>query len=77
MNSQKSTPDIQELIEKICIQGCTITRQYIENLINFEKVNTKPLPKLLNETSNAQQKEILDELINIMAVYDNKDCDEN
>jgi len=77
MNSQKSTPDIQELVEKICIQGCTITRQYIENLINFEKDNTQSLPTLLNETNHAQQKEILDELINIMAVYDNKDCDEN
>jgi len=77
MNSQNPEHDTQDLIERICTQGCTTTRQYIEQLINHEKKLSTSLPDLLKQTSKIQQKEILDELITIMAVYDNKDCDQN
>ncbi len=77
MNNQTPATDTHELVERICEQGCTTVRQHIEKLINAEKNNSVSLPKLLAQTSKIQRKNILDELIAIMAVYDNKDCDEN
>ena len=78
MNSQKHDDEIPVLIEKICQQGCTVVRQHIETLINLEQQDlSKPLPTLLQKTNKSQQKEILNELLTIMAVYDNSDCDEN
>ena len=77
MTANQVPDDTQELIERICEQGCTVVRQHIEALINIEKNHSIKLPKLLQTTNHTQQKKILDELITIMAVYDNKDCDEN
>lgn len=77
MKSQNTEMTAHDLVERICEQGCTVVRQHIETLINAEKNNAIDLPKLLTQTNKVQQKQILDELISVMAVYDNKDCDEN
>ena len=75
MNSPKPIHDAAELIEFICQQGCTVVRKHIEILIHSEQnSNASPLPEIFQQTNKEQQKKILDELITIMAVYDNKDC---
>lgn len=81
--SDKITPDsnLQSRIEHICEQGCTVVRQHIDSLesrqFNDSQQASAPLPEALRETTGRQQQEILDELKTIMAVYDNKDCNDN
>jgi len=78
MNPQLPNDKTHHLVERICEQGCTVVRQHIESLIKIEQQDSLiSLPQLLTNTSPAEQKAVLDELITIMAVYDNKDCDEN
>lgn len=77
MKNHNTDTTAHDLVERICEQGCTVVRQHIEILINNEKDNSVSLPRVLAQTNKAQQKMILDELMTIMAVYDNKDCDEN
>ena len=87
MISQKDS--IHNKIEHICQQGCSVVRQYIKALeIKTHSQETKDsdskptaelapdlLPELLRDTTLSQQQDILEELKTIMAVYDNKNCD--
>ncbi|MBN4080308.1 hypothetical protein JYT31_01455 [Beggiatoa alba] len=54
-----SIKNTQDHVEQICQQGCTFAKQQI---------------KLLIDSSDPQQQEILEELKSLMAVYDDKDC---
>ena len=91
MTSQKPAPqhdkNTQAKIELICEQGCTVVRKYIEVLeVKKQYLEMKGsdsyqtsdlLPDLLGETTLTQRQEILDELKAIMAVYDNKGCNDS
>jgi len=88
MTSQKPAPQhdksTQAKIEHICQQGCSMVRQTIEALeIDHSSSEQKPdlrldfLPDLIRETTATQQQEILEELKTIMAVYDNKNCNDS
>ena len=81
MTRQKPAPiqsgqNIQKTIETICAQGCTIVRQTIESIESNQTSHSTHISDLLEETTDTQQQEILEELKTIMAVYDNKDCNE-
>lgn len=83
----KSQDDIHTKIELICEQGCTVVRKYIEVLeVKKQYLEMKDsdsyqtsdlLPDLLGETTLTQRQEILEELKTIMAVYDDKGCNDN
>lgn len=81
MTSQNK--DIHTKIELICQQGCSVVRQYIEALdVKTEHKEThspdsKQISDLFKETTETQQLEILEELKTIMAVYDDKDCNDS
>jgi len=65
---------IQDYIEHICQQGCSVVRLHIESL---EHATSNPPVELPQGMDKTQQQEILKELKAIMAVYDNKDCSED
>ena len=75
-----STP-MESTVEQICEQGCSTVREHIEILSLLQQEprihHTNNLPELLKQTSPLQQQEILQELKTIMAVYDDKDCQQN
>jgi len=79
MTRQKPAPlqsdqNIQSTIETICEQGCTIVRQTMESIESNQTSGSAHISDLLEDTTEAQQQKILEELKTIMAVYDDKDC---
>ncbi len=69
-----------DTVEQICEQGCSVVREHIEILSLLQQDprthHTASLPTLLMQIAPKQQQEILKELQTIMAVYDDKDCDD-
>ncbi len=47
------------------------------NILNHSKSPAGNAPELLQKTDKMQQQEIVKELKAIMAIYDNKDCNED
>ena len=70
-----------DTVEQICEQGCNVVREHIEILSLMQqdpRTHISPsLPTLLMQTAPEQQQEILKELQNIMAVYDDRNCGDN
>lgn len=67
MNPNLSSQAIKA-IESLCESGCTTVTRTIE-----DARNGKPVEQL-REFSDAERKMIIDELGEIMSVYDNPDC---
>ena len=74
-------PTTHDTVEQICEQGCSIVREHIEILSLMQQDprthSSTSLPALLMQTAPEQQQEILKELQTIMAVYDDRNCDED
>jgi len=59
-----ATPTIDDVVEKLCNEGCQAVHLYIQQLEQNNPV------ELLNGLSNKDKEKILHELRAIMAVYD-------
>ena len=81
MIEKDSNKPLDSTLEQICEQGCSTVREHIEILSLLQQDprihHSNSLPELLKNTSSNQQQEILQELKTIMAVYDDKDCQED